>query len=114
MSRALLTVGDIRWLSGLLEGEGSFFFRVRAPRLSVGMKDRDVVARAAKLLGGGLWGPFKNGMYQTAVVSVVAAGWMMTLYGLMGERRRGQIRRTLARWREQRVHPATLRKWRAA
>lgn len=44
---------DLLWLAGLLEGEGSFdLHRGKYPRIRLGMTDRDVVGRAATLLGG--------------------------------------------------------------
>lgn len=43
---------EILWLAGLLEGEGSFdLHRGRYPRIRLGMTDRDVVGRAATLIG---------------------------------------------------------------
>lgn len=46
------THDDLVWLAGLLEGEGTFdLHRDRYPRIRVGMTDRDVVGRAASLMG---------------------------------------------------------------
>jgi hypothetical protein len=43
---------DLVWLAGLLEGEGTFdLHRGKYPRIRVGMTDRDVVGRAATLMG---------------------------------------------------------------
>lgn len=43
---------DVIWLAGLLEGEGTFdAHRGKYPRVRVGMTDRDVVGRAATLMG---------------------------------------------------------------
>lgn len=43
---------DVVWLAGLLEGEGSFdLHRGRYPRVRVAMTDRDVIGRAATLMG---------------------------------------------------------------
>ena len=41
---------DIAWLAGLLEGEGWFTYANGAPRIGVGMADRDVIDRAANLM----------------------------------------------------------------
>ena len=43
---------DIAWLAELLEGEGSFVMSERSIAIVVKMTDRDVVERAAALLGG--------------------------------------------------------------
>ncbi len=49
-----LTNDDAQWLAGLLEGEGSFLAGPpsarNVPRVALEMTDRDVVARAARLL----------------------------------------------------------------
>jgi hypothetical protein len=43
---------DLIWLAGLLEGEGTFDLqRRRYPRIRLAMTDRDVVGRAATLMG---------------------------------------------------------------
>lgn len=43
--------GATPWLAGLLEGEGTFASKGGYPAISVNMCDRDVVARAAELMG---------------------------------------------------------------
>lgn len=93
---------DIAWLAGLLEGEGSFTWSY-TPQIQLQMTDRDIVERAAKLLGVGLRNPWmrKDG-YQTVWSCVpcgsTAISWMMTLFPLMGERRQAKIRELLTRW----------------
>lgn len=43
---------DLIWLAGLLEGEGTFDLqRGKYPRVRLAMTDRDVVGRAATLMG---------------------------------------------------------------
>lgn len=104
------TTGDINWLAGLLEGEGSFGFYPKgkrgSPRIWIGMCDRDVIERCRKVMGG------KSGIFERqpharaktnhvfSVCGVRAAGWAMTLYPLLGERRRAAVRAMLAEWRE--------------
>ena len=47
-----MSESDLIWLAGLLEGEGTFdMHKGRYPRIRVGMTDRDVVGRAATLMG---------------------------------------------------------------
>ena len=103
-----MTVVDAAWLAGLLEGEGSFILRRRGlPRLAIDMTDRDVIERAACLLGGARVCERKpNGtthhrpVYFLRVGCRQAVQWMMTIYSLMGVRRRAQIRVCLDRWKE--------------
>jgi hypothetical protein len=44
-------------------------------------------------------------VFQTQVYGTRAASWMMTLWPLMGRRRRDRIRHCLAAWKEQEFHP---------
>ena len=46
---------DIAWLAGLLDGEGSFSVIANgsAPGIKLGMKDKDIVERAALLMSNG-------------------------------------------------------------
>lgn len=108
---------DLHWLSGILEGEGSFGVRkvvrrgdtLHAPRrysdpiIQLSMTDEDVVRRAAALLGA--WcnrydktGPNRKPRWATSVVSGRAAAWMTILCPLMGSRRQERIREVLAGW----------------
>jgi hypothetical protein len=96
---------DICWLAGLLEGEGSFRIHGNGEgtlEVCVGMTDRDVILRAAQILGTSVDGPYfrppHKPMYQARVYSSRAASWMMTIYSLMGERRKEKIRTILKKW----------------
>ena len=108
-----MMMADIYWLAGLLEGEG--FFGVinsrvsgrlyRYPRVGVSMSDKDVIEKAAKMFGTSLGIARKmtaggKTMYRSVCVGTRAVCWMMTLYSLLGIRRRGQIRKSLCEWRE--------------
>jgi hypothetical protein len=43
---------DVIWLAGLFEGEATFdLHRGKYPRVRIGMTDRDVIGRAATLMG---------------------------------------------------------------
>jgi len=99
---------DYAWLAGLLEGEGSFFKGSRRspgkPVVSITMTDRDVVQRAADLLGvlsfheripaNPKWKP----VYRMQVSGQRAVDLMNRIRPMMGERRRGQIDVALACW----------------
>lgn len=101
----MATVADIRWLAGYLEGEGCFTFtggKYRYPRIVVESTDEDVIQRVVKLWGNKAravqHGKHKVG-YSVASTCAKAAGWMMTLYPLMGQRRQARIREVLTNWR---------------
>lgn len=111
----MIAVADLHWLAGLLEGEGYFGDHAggkagrRYIRISLKMTDKDVVERAAALLGTKVhrysWSADRNPKHSVAWVTQVgqqdrAAGWMMTLYPLMGARRRARIEGLLNAWRQ--------------
>jgi hypothetical protein len=101
----VLSLKDIGWLAGLLEGEGCFVARSKAAlRISISTTDRDVAARAAAMLGARVLDvkpqtPTNKPVYCVKTASVAAAGWMMTIYPLMGVRRKARIRELISRWR---------------
>lgn len=110
----MLQVRDVAWLAGLLEGEGSFSILTvkkgrqagkRRLQITLMMTDEDVMRRAAVLMGATLYGPYgpyqscKKPCWQIHVRSHRAAGWMMTLYPLMGVRRREAIESALSEWK---------------
>lgn len=100
---------DIYWLAGLLEGEGCFYDKDSTTVLALGMTDADVIAKASKLLR---CTSKTRTEYRTSnckpyfrikVQGKRAVGWMMTLYSLLGTRRREQIRAALASWKSRRI-----------
>lgn len=108
-----ITIKDICWLAGLLEGEGCFMLRKvankdRQPVVRIATTDPDVIARVAGLLNSTLGGPYNNHgssglvskpLYETMVTGRKAVGWMLTLYSLLGGRRRERINYIIKEWR---------------
>ncbi len=95
---------EAAWLAGLLEGEGCFSRGVRSgPKVQLQMTDRDVVARAAALIGGNGKisaydrSPNRKVIYRVNVQGEAAIRVMMAVYPLMGERRRAKIRDEFAK-----------------
>jgi len=87
---------DIIWLAGLLEGEGTFdLHRGKYPRVRVGMTDRDVVGRAATLMGARVrlsLKPAPNAaMFHAEVSGGKAAEVMAAILPHMGARRSARI-----------------------
>lgn len=92
---------DLIWLAGLLEGEGAFdLHRGRYPRIRVGMTDRDVVGRAATLLGAkvrlSLRAAPAQATWHAEISGVQAASVMEQILPYMGSRRSGKIATVLA------------------
>lgn len=93
---------DIHWLAGLLEGEGCFRFHGSSPQISCLMTDRDVIERAQTMLGGSILTrtrPPNKTSHTVCIHGRQAAGWMMTLYSMLGQRRQAKIRETLRLWK---------------
>jgi DNA-binding CsgD family transcriptional regulator len=95
---------DIAWLTGLVEGEGTLLMSGRSIAVMVRMTDYDVVERAASLMSGHIHDVpvvgHRKPVWRAQVKGPRAAGWMMTMYSWLGLRRRDQVRRALARWRQ--------------
>jgi hypothetical protein len=103
-----MTIKDIAWIAGLLEGEGYFHINKFSPSIDLGMTDFDIVARAAKVLGAKPpkvyyykkaeqkhWKPH----WKTSIHSALAVGWMMTIYSFLGERRQQRVREVIETWK---------------
>lgn len=87
---------DLLWLAGLLEGEGAFdFHRGRYPRIRLGMTDRDVVGRAATLIGSRVRLSLRpapaQATWHTEVSGKRADEVMRAILPFMGSRRSGKI-----------------------
>jgi len=95
---------DLYWLAGIVEGEGYIGIATsKSPVLQIYMTDRDVLERVASLTGRRVLGPYQRvkpqrAMFKVGVYGNRAASWLMTLYPLLGVRRRQAIRDTLAVW----------------
>lgn len=91
---------DIAWLAGLLEGEGCFFLSGRAaPRVSLLMKDEDIVLRAAKVMNASTSvrekidnrSPNYSNTFQLSISGLEAFTVMKLIRPYMGERRGAKI-----------------------
>lgn len=87
---------DRIWLAGLLEGEGCFdLHRGKYPRIRLAMTDRDVVGRAATLLGAKVRLSLRQApnaaTWHAEVSGKKAARAMAEILPYMGARRSGKI-----------------------
>lgn len=112
----MIDVKQIAWMAGLLEGEGSFGMREQSnsPCIQLAMTDRDVVERAALLLGSNLRVHSdkrgnRKACWQTRPHGYRAIGWMLTVYSFMGERRRAKIREVMKEWVRSTHFPRAIR-----
>jgi hypothetical protein len=110
-------IADIAWLAGILEGEGSFWadknrktinrIRYMNPQIAVEMADKDIIDRVASMLGNSVQSrqrdPSKKRLYNTRVGGRKAVAWMLTLFTLLGQRRRAKIAEIMKEWRLQSI-----------
>lgn len=90
------TRDDLLWLAGLLEGEGTFdAHRGKYPRLRLAMTDRDIVGRAATLMGSSIRLTLNKAPAQptwhTEISGEKAAYIMREILPFMGTRRSQRI-----------------------
>ena len=118
----MISTSQIHWIAGLLEGEGTFNYTTVGTdgkrgsiRVALSTTDKDILLRFANLLGFGsvcTIQPYKSEsgyrgyrlQYRWDASGVRAAGLMMTIYSLMGERRKERIRELLAYYRSTKAH----------
>ena len=90
---------DIIWLSGLLEGEGWFGLdHGKYPVISLKMTDEDIVVKVAAM-----WDVRVNchkNYWMASIYGTNAIGWMITLYPLLGSRRKEKVASVIKFWRE--------------
>lgn len=107
----MITSNELYWLAGLLEGEG--WFRIGATSISIGieMSDLDIIERfrtITKTSSYKISTKVKDGLkttYTTNIYGDLAIQWMMTLYPLMGVRRKAKIGEIISKWK----HPTYMR-----
>lgn len=100
-------IKDIYWVAGLLEGEGCFSKRSPGhnPVIQLIMTDKDIVIRAAKILGCHKVTENKSrtsggkSAYRTVLYGRRAISWMMTLWAIMGSRRKSKIEECISVWK---------------
>ncbi len=63
----MMSLKDLAWLGGLLEGEGCFMIPKGSPRIALAMSDKDVVQRAARLMGLNVQAPCHPDRVRTAL-----------------------------------------------
>jgi hypothetical protein len=102
----MITIKEIAWVAGLLEGEGNFRVNVASPRITIKMCDLDIIERFKSLTKSknkihrrGFDNPKHKPCYGIAINGIHAIQWMMTVYPLMGLRRKTKIREILHFWK---------------
>jgi len=105
---------DLLWLAGLLEGEGYFGGSPhRQLSIQLAMNDRDVVEKAASIMGGKerITPKRKGGTSEVSILQFGgsrAAAWMMMLWQFMGQRRKARIAEALQWWKTRPVNNSRI------
>ncbi len=104
----MITVKDIYWIAAFLEGEGCFgFYKSRNnsyPIIQLSSTDQDVLYKAKSILGGPTNITINKKIegnkvaYMYRVCGNLSIQWMMTIYSLMGARRKDKIKEILSKW----------------
>lgn len=103
-----MSIKDIAWLAGLLEGEGYFCISGRKSirlMIAIRMTDLDIIRKVSKLFNCQIQFKRKASSKWKAVYCAEAYGdkaisWAMTIYSLMGDRRKAKIREMIKIWTE--------------
>ena len=95
-------IKQLYWLAGLLDGEASFITNGNSPVIKLTMTDKDLVEKVSKMFDRPMY-EYKQGRLKTIYVVTVgsndAIAWMQTLYSLMGQRRKNQIKSIILKWK---------------
>jgi hypothetical protein len=99
----MITTRDLAWTAGFMDGEGHFNFQY-TPVATAAQNDRELLDRLRGLYGGTVrWDARpkqrNGGIHSWTVCGQVAAGLMMTLFPMLSQKRRAQIRASLGAWR---------------
>jgi len=96
---------ELAWLAGMVEGEGCIqWTKSGSPHIHISSTDKDVLEKCGRIVRRDVYGPItkataKKPQYAVRLYGPMAASWMMTLYPMLGERRRSKVREVLAIWR---------------
>lgn len=105
----MITVPQIAWAAGFLEGEGSFGCYGGTPRVTAAQVQKEPLDRLAMMFGGRMWlKPAGNGfrnkkpIWTWVLNKQRSAEVMMTLYTFMSPKRQDEIEKSLGAWKASR------------
>lgn len=103
----MVSMTDLHWAAGFLDGEGSFCVSSRKKSHQVSVqatqRTRPSLEKLQRLFGGNIYTVphkgFTGGTMYLWMLYGGAAGVMMTLYSIMSPFRQGQIMKALTLWK---------------
>ena len=109
-SDEMITLSDLSWTAGFLEGEGCFFVNRRCPGVTATQVQLWPLRRLLALFGGSLRLQRRQHLnanhrdaYAWEIQGSFACGLMMTIYPLVSPERQKQICRALVLWKSANV-----------
>lgn len=104
----MISIKDIGWVAGFLEGEADFGYG-HGLRIRVGQKHRWALDKLQLFFGGRIALIEHNGLngspiYHWRIGSIMAASIMMTILNMMSPIRQEKIRAILAVWKTKKLH----------
>lgn len=100
----MTSIQQIHYIAGLLEGEGCFLM-ANSATLQLSMVDRDIVHKIRDIMDSTSKVDAQQKtstnkiIYSFRLYGSKAIQWMMTLYPLMGERRKAKIKEIINLWK---------------
>lgn len=108
----MVTVRNLEWAAGFIEGEGCFHWHKRGSRaeIRVAQVQREPLERLQHLFRGHIYlrkssRPTWQPVHVWAIYRSSAIGLAMTLYSLLSPRRRSQSLAVIQSWRASPLHP---------
>lgn len=100
----MISIKDIYWIAGFLEGEGSFGAGYRPCVVTATQVEKEPIERLHSLLGGVIDTYSRKAVtgniyYRWRLQSIRAISLMMTLYSLMSPKRKRQIAFQIKTWK---------------
>jgi hypothetical protein len=103
-TKGRVTVNNLHWAAGFLEGEGSFTCHGGTMRVTAAQNDREPLDKLIAMFGGRIWlkkpsGFSKKSIWTWSLDASPSAQVAMTVYALMSPRRQKQIEEALGMWK---------------
>lgn len=95
----MISVKDIAWAAGFIEGEGCFSWHKTTPQVQVAQKGLEPLEKVRSIFGGEITHRKDSGVSYLQMTSIEAISCMMTIYPLMSPRRQAKIREILETWK---------------
>lgn len=98
-----MDIKNLYWMAGFLEGEGSFSSHRGVGRVSAPQKDIESLEKLKTLVSHGTLSQTKKGIHIWSLSGTHAIGLCMTLFLLMSNYRKEQIKKVLMAWKKGKV-----------